>query len=166
MHFPFVDFNFPIYKFPTVELILEALSLRFEQEVLKLPKMKGTEPLSILSLASGVQPPSTKQGRRGGSTEQGEDACLMNCHNRWLCSASRAVHSGAGWDSRESVFLQHVLASTKEEETPSTQICCPSLQASPQNPYVQSVIWVLRSHLWPQHENLIEQRLYLWGEYR
>lgn len=92
MYFPLVDFDLPIYKFPTVELIVEVLSLSFDKEAFKLSKRKGTEPLSLLLLASGVQTPSTKQGRRGASTEQREGArlclwraCFLNGPHWWLC---------------------------------------------------------------------------------
>lgn len=165
MSFPLVDFDLPIYKFPTVEPIVEVLSLSFEKEALKLPKSKGTEPLSLLLLASGVQTPSTKQRRREVLSRVKVPSCVSGEPVFWTVliggsakSTSWTVHSGWGWESRKGLFSQHVLASTKEEErmplTPSTQICCANLQARPPNPYVQSVIWVLISHFWLNYESL------------
>lgn len=115
--------------------------------------------------------PKHPRGQETGSVEQGGDVGTPVCVSGELmtggCADSagwgvlprdRRRRAGAGGDFRKGWLLQEVLVPANKEArvplAPSTQTYAACSQASSQNSWVQNVIWVWISHLWPSHESV------------
>lgn len=176
MHCPLKGFDFPIYKFPIVELIFEALSsstiLRFENEALNCWRWRGQSMCPLSCLWSSASNHWTRQG------SQAEDAwlclriaCFLDCCN-WRPRKEYQLGSPP-WgqaETRRKVYFCNMFWHQLQRK----QGCLSPLPLRSAVKIYKKIPQILMSevfseswyHISGHNMRVLEQRLYMWGQYK